>query len=633
MPDSEINSLAGLERRHLMKQTRKGVSRDTLKPADPEPEDEDKSNDGDTEHVIDVMPVADDPDDVEHVIDEVPDADDADLAQADPRYSTLEATVAAMDEETAHAPGWVDDISFKFNDLMMKTALETYQKAYKIMNPEDPRMKEIESALWTWLLKIIYMIDNARDSPDVTSKLHHLAKQEPFKQLRGMVYKAQVQELNAKEWTQYGKLIEDCSNMFIRQTADAIVCTTAQLASPWSKDVKFAQIITDEGTVMNEPQHNQSWRGASNFLFIGDQAQLGVTTLSKPKENPFSPQLKHPPYVRYVENNWPYAMLLEVMRMTTGLEALCSDIFYDGQLKPGPGTAIDHPSRQMSRVWRAQIRDRYPTLTNEPEGLTYPILLNITSDSEPESACGTSLVNKFNVSAATEHICWAIKAGIVKADQIGVATPYAAQVHLYTETLAKIGKSQPDLQTEQIQVGVSDFWSKDLSIGTSEWWQGRQADYMIVDLVRATNDAGELGFMSDSRRLNVLLSRQRQALVIVGDKDCTKIMSTDANDIRLHESRNSSVAKVFQWLETKGRVIDLVSNELSQDFITFDAAGASLPNDDHTEAAGGWVDEVPAQTTEGDWGDEKPALTTEGGWEDNTKADWDKVSPVKSSNW
>ena len=42
---------------------------------------------------------------------------------------------------------------------------------------------------------------------------------------------------------------------------------------------------------------------------------------------------------------------------------------------------------------------------------------------------------------------------------------------------------------------------------------------MIIDFVRATDEYGELWIMADARRLNALLSRQRQALVIIGEKD------------------------------------------------------------------------------------------------------------------
>ena len=58
------------------------------------------------------------------------------------------------------------------------------------------------------------------------------------------------------------------------------------------------------------------------------------------------------------------------------------------------------------------------------------------------------------------------------------------------------------------------------NLGVGEYWQGKERTFMIVCLVRGHNDLGMCGFLRDGRRLNVLLSRQRAGLVIVGDLDC-----------------------------------------------------------------------------------------------------------------
>lgn len=53
-------------------------------------------------------------------------------------------------------------------------------------------------------------------------------------------------------------------------------------------------------------------------------------------------QLRYSPYVRFIENNWPYFILREVMRSTAGLEVLFSEFFYRGQLTPAEGTALNN---------------------------------------------------------------------------------------------------------------------------------------------------------------------------------------------------------------------------------------------------------------------------------------------------
>ena len=70
--------------------------------------------------------------------------------------------------------------------------------------------------------------------------------------------------------------------------------------------------------------------------------------------------------------------------MTVGLKLVCSELFYGGQLKPGQTTAIDHPSREISKKWHKQMHLLHPSLKKEPQGSKYPVLLNVTAKSEQE---------------------------------------------------------------------------------------------------------------------------------------------------------------------------------------------------------------------------------------------------------
>ena len=56
----------------------------------------------------------------------------------------------------------------------------------------------------------------------------------------------------------------------------------------------------------------------------------------------------------------------------------------------------------------------------------------------------------------------------------------------------------------------------DLEIGTVDGLQGREKEAVVVSLVRS-NEAGEVGFLAELRRLNVALTRARRHLTVVGD--------------------------------------------------------------------------------------------------------------------
>ena len=47
-------------------------------------------------------------------------------------------------------------------------------------------------------------------------------------------------------------------------------------------------------------------------------------------------------------------------------------------------------------------------------------------------------------------------------------------------------------------------------------FQGQERDVILISLVRA-NDAGQIGFLRDLRRMNVAITRARMKLFILGD--------------------------------------------------------------------------------------------------------------------
>ncbi len=92
-----------------------------------------------------------------------------------------------------------------------------------------------------------------------------------------------------------------------------------------------------------------------------------------------------------------------------------------------------------------------------------------------------------------EQVQRLLEAGLA-AGQIAVIAPYAAQVRLLKNRL-------------QIP---------DLEIDTVDGFQGREKEAVIISLVRS-NEQGEIGFLKDTRRTNVALTRARRWLRVIGD--------------------------------------------------------------------------------------------------------------------
>ena len=85
---------------------------------------------------------------------------------------------------------------------------------------------------------------------------------------------------------------------------------------------------------------------------------------------------------------------------------------------------------------------------------------------------------------------------------MGVISPYKAQVQLLKESL---------YQDPELSEYLPYF-----SINSIDGFQGQERDVIYISLVRS-NDKGQIGFLADTRRMNVALTRARKKLVVVGD--------------------------------------------------------------------------------------------------------------------
>jgi len=73
-----------------------------------------------------------------------------------------------------------------------------------------------------------------------------------------------------------------------------------------------------------------------------------------------------------------------------------------------------------------------------------------------------------------------------------------------------------DAQVRMLRELLAAERAAGLEVGTVDGFQGREKEAIVVDTVRS-NDAGEIGFLADTRRMNVALTRARRFLLVVGD--------------------------------------------------------------------------------------------------------------------
>ena len=110
----------------------------------------------------------------------------------------------------------------------------------------------------------------------------------------------------------------------------------------------------------------------------------------------------------------------------------------------------------------------------------------------------------------------------------GVISPYKAQVH-YLRSLIKRNAFFKPLRSL-------------ITVHTVDGFQGQERDVILISLVRA-NEAGQIGFLNDLRRMNVAITRARMKLILLGD----------ASTLTQHPFYR----KLYKYIEENGKVIRL----------------------------------------------------------------------------
>ncbi|KAI0896837.1 DNA helicase [Annulohypoxylon nitens] len=238
-------------------------------------------------------------------------------------------------------------------------------------------------------------------------------------------------------------------------------------------------------------------------------------------------------------------MLTTQYRMHEKIMRFPSDELYEGKL-----VAADAVKERLLKDLEYEVQDTEDT--NEPvifidtQGGDYPEKNEEEEDKESKgkdkdkdgekkgqkkatarSLFGESKSNEMEAALVRQHVKKLVDAG-VRAEDIAVVTPYNAQLGL----LAPLKEAFPGIE-----------------LGSVDGFQGREKEAVIVSLVRSNSD-GEVGFLSEKRRLNVAMTRPKRSLVVVGDSETVRRGSKFLNNW-------------MEWLENNAdlRYIDSASIE------------------------------------------------------------------------
>ncbi len=243
----------------------------------------------------------------------------------------------------------------------------------------------------------------------------------------------------------------------------------------------FDLAVIDEACQCSEPSCWIPLLRAKRLVLAGDHCQLPPTVISQEAaEEGFAVSLQE----RLVESfGASVCQTLSVQyRMHEQIMRYPSAQFYQGKLK-ADRTVAAHRLCELDGV----VDDELTT-----NAVRFIDTSGSSFDEEREKA-GSSLANPEEAALAIKKAKDLLALG-VQADDIAIITPYTAQVRLLQESMDIAG----------------------VEIGSIDGFQGREKEAVIISLVRSNSD-NEIGFLRDTRRMNVALTRARRCLIVIGD--------------------------------------------------------------------------------------------------------------------
>ncbi|MCF0055864.1 AAA domain-containing protein [Dyadobacter sp. CY356] len=257
------------------------------------------------------------------------------------------------------------------------------------------------------------------------------------------------------------------------------------------RNLKYNTVVIDEAGQALEPACWLPILKAQKVILAGDHCQLSPTLKSNEaaKKGLATTLLEkcvalHPESVTLLEEQY---------RMNEQIMGYSSKIFYHEKLKAS--IAVAH---------HVLFPEAAPLAFIDTAGCGFDEKLEGTSSTNPEEAAfvfkhlGQLVAEIVSKTGADGKLLYTAE----NFPSIAVISPYKQQIYILKEQLLH----SPELQK----------YGDKISVNTIDSFQGQERDVVYISMTRS-NAEGEIGFLSDIRRMNVAMTRARKKLVVIGD--------------------------------------------------------------------------------------------------------------------
>lgn len=295
--------------------------------------------------------------------------------------------------------------------------------------------------------------------------------------------------MEAKAITTHAKMLEDYTVQKLIMEAEVVCCTLVGANDSYIEKLKFQTVVIDEAAQALEPATWIPILKAERVVFAGDPFQLPPTVKSNAASKlGLAETLMEKCLKRLAHNN----LLDTQYRMNEQIMGFSNLMFYDNQLKAFEGVA------------KHFLQFNYCETPPKGGTITAPVEFIDTAGCGYEEKINPQTLSRYNedeYGILRMHLDDLLVRTREYPLSIGIISPYKDQVNYI----------QQNMRTD-----FDHFPEANVTIDTIDSFQGQERDVIYISLVRS-NDKGEIGFLSDSRRMNVAMTRARKKLVIIGD--------------------------------------------------------------------------------------------------------------------
>lgn len=315
-----------------------------------------------------------------------------------------------------------------------------------------------------------------------------------FKRSFGQAERQERKEMLAesKSVAKQAKLVEEYILDSLLDGAQVITCTLMGATAEQIRDRQFSSLFIDEAAQATEPACWIAISRADRVIFAGDHRQLPPTVKSEKAEKlGYGRTL----FEKCMELPDVSVMLRTQYRMHADIMGFSNAQFYGGLLEA-------HESVAAARLFGKNHHPLEDSVIEfvDTAGAGYTEVRNPESQSTSNPSEAEALLNHLEKLLPTLRTT--TLEGMEEPFSVAIISPYKDQVNFLNAELPN-------------RKGLWK-WNKSITVGTVDGFQGQEREIVYISLVRS-NDDGEIGFLRDTRRMNVAMTRAKRKLVVFGD--------------------------------------------------------------------------------------------------------------------